>query len=52
MFDRGIGREILMVAHDTKLSSINFLAKNQENMSFFLHMDYFVANHFFWKSFD
>jgi hypothetical protein len=33
MLDRGIEREILVVAHDAELWLINFLGKNQQNMT-------------------
>jgi len=38
MLDRGIGREILVVAHDTKLWSINFSGKKSTKCNTFFYI--------------
>jgi hypothetical protein len=38
MLDRGIGREILVVAHDTKLCSINFFGKKSRKHDTFFYI--------------
>ncbi len=38
MLDRGIGKEILVVAHDTKLLSINFFDKKSTKHDTFFYI--------------
>jgi hypothetical protein len=48
MLDRGIGREILVVAHDKKLLSINFLGKKSTKiMIYFLTYGLFYCKFIF-----
>jgi hypothetical protein len=49
MLDRGIGREILAVEHDTNYDQSIFLTKINKMQNIYIYMDYFVANYYFWK---